>query len=170
MFFTTFIGYSQPKTVDEYEVKAAFIYNFARFVDWPTNSFETTNSPIVIGILGKDPFGQTLENVIKDEIVKNRKLELKKYNKIEDITTNNCHILFVCKSEENKLPQILKYLEGKNILSVGDFEGFATKGGIVRLLTMKDRVGLRINLVTLKKTNIVVSSQVLRAAEIIDGK
>jgi hypothetical protein len=156
-------------TFSEYEVKAAFIYNFTRFVEWPTNSFESTNSPIVIGILGKDPFGKILENVIKDETVKNRKLELKRYSKIEDITSN-CHILFISKSEESKLPQILKYLEGKDVLTVGDFEGFAVGGGIIRLLTYEDKVKLRINLATAKRTNMVISSQILRAAEIIDEK
>ncbi|SRR6266511_1208512 len=149
----------------EYDLKATFLYNFAQFVDWPPEAFPGAENPLVIGILGEDPFGQTLDDIVKNEVVKDRKLVVQRYQRVEEI--NTCHILFISRSEGARLPQILSSLKGRTILTVGETDGFATQGGIVRLIMEKNRIRLRINIDAAKASKLTISSKVLRAAEVV---
>src|SRR5467141_1369970 len=147
----------------EYDVKAAFLYHLAEFVEWPPEAFPAAENPLVIGVLGADPFGKTLDEVVRDEVVKNRKLTVKRYGSMEEVKT--CHILFISQSEASRLDQIFSSLKDRKILTVGDTEGFTQRGGIVRFLTEKNKIRLRINIDAAKAASLTISSKLLRAAE-----
>jgi hypothetical protein len=152
----------------EYDVKAAFLYHLAEFVDWPPEAFPAAESPLVIGVLGADPFGKALDEIVRDEVVKNRKLTVERYGSMEEVKT--CHILFISGSEAGRLEQIFSSLNDRKILTVGDTEGFAQRGGMVRFRTEKNKIRLRINLDAAKAASLTISSKLLRAAEVIGSK
>ena len=149
----------------EYKVKAAFLFNFAQFVDWPTNSFATAESPLIIGVLGDDPFGKALDNIVTGERVKNRTLLVRRYRNVKDI--DRCHILFISPSERGRLVDIFKALGQRPILTVGDTDRFARQGGMIRFLTEKNKIRLRINTEAVRTANLTISSKLLRAAELV---
>ena len=149
----------------EFQVKAAFLYNFAQFVEWPSSAFEEPESPLVIGILGLDPFGEVLDEMVKGEKVNGRPLVVKRYRRVEDI--NQCHILFVSGSEGHRTDQIVAELGGKSVLTVCDWEGFTRRGAMVRFVMERNRVRLRINLEAAKAAGLNISSKLLRSAETV---
>ena len=152
----------------EYDVKAAFLYHLAEFVEWPPEAFPAAENPLVIGVLGVDPFGKSLDEVVKNEEVKNRKLKVQRFRSMEEVKT--CHILFISQSEAGRLDQIFSSLKDRKILTVGDTEGFALRGGIVRFLTEKNKIRLRINIEAAKAASLTISSKLLRAAEVVGTK
>ena len=150
----------------EYDVKAVFLYNFASFVEWPEAAFTNPDAPFVIGVLGNDPFGRALEDVIKGERGKNRPLQIKRMTGTDDVS--GCHILFICASEAPKLVQILQRCRGKPVLTVADIPGFAeTGGGMIGFRTEASRLRLEINLAQLRGSQLTVSSKLLRVARVI---
>jgi hypothetical protein len=149
----------------EFQVKAVFLYNFAQFVDWPPDAFETPESPLIIGILGLDPFGETLDAMVRGEKVNGRPLVVERYRWIGDI--QQCHILFISGSEGPRTEQIATALRGKRVLTVCDWEGFARRGAMVRFVMERNRVRLRINLEAAKAAGLNISSKLLRSAETV---
>jgi hypothetical protein len=158
---------ARSETFKEYELKAAFLYNFAQFVEWPPEAFPTPETPLVIGVLGVDPFGRSLDALVNNEVVKNRRLVVQRYRRPEEIGL--CHILFISSSEAERFEQILAILKGKPILTVGDSSSFAFHGGVIRLLTDKNKIRLRINMAAAKAANLIISSKLLRAADIVSN-
>src|SRR5207245_11809490 len=152
----------------EYDVKAAFLYHLAEFVEWPPEAFPAAENPLVIGVLGADPFGKALDEIIHGEVVKNRKLTVERYRSMEEVKT--CHILFISQSEAGRLDQIFSSLKDRKILTVGDTEGFALRGGMVRFLTEKNKIRLRINIDAAKAASLTISSKLLRAAGLVRNK
>jgi len=152
----------------EYDVKAAFLYHLAQFVEWPPEAFPAPENPLVVGVLGADPFGESLDEVFKDEEVKNRKLKVERYHNMEEVKV--CHILFISQSEAGRLDQVFSSLKGRKILTVGDTESFAQRGGIVRFLTEKNKVRLRINIEAAKAASLTISSKLLRAADLVGAE
>ena len=160
-----FVGQVRGQAFKEYDLKAAFVYHLAQFVEWPAEAFPAAETPLVIGVLGQDPFGKALDEIVQNEVVKNRKLVVQRYRQADEIRI--CHVLFISQSEEGRMDQILSTLKGRNILTVGDTDGFAKQGGIVRFLTEKNKIRLRINVDTAKASNLTISSKLLRAAEVV---
>ena len=156
---------AQSVATREYQVKAVFLFNFAQFVEWPTNAFPEAQGPLVIGVLGENPFGGYLDEIVRGEEVNKHPLVIQRYRQAEEIKT--CHILFISQSEMDRLDQILASLKGRNILTVGDAESFARRGGMIRFVTEKNKIRMRINLETVKAAALTISSKVLRAAEIV---
>lgn len=151
-------------TIDEREVKAVFLFNFAQFVDWPPTAFDSPESPIVIGVLGDDPFGRLLDEVVQSEVVRGRQLTVMRFRRVGEIKT--CHVLFISPSEEGMNDQILTALGSRPILTVGETPRF-TNNGMVRLLTDRNRVRLEINLGLVKAAGLTINSNLLRAARIV---
>jgi uncharacterized protein DUF4154 len=149
----------------EYQLKAVFLFNFAQFVEWPASAFPGPDAPLVIGILGDDPFGPYLDETIRGESVNNRPLSIRRYRTVQEIDT--CHILFVSRREQGHLQGILDSLKGRSILTVSDFEGFASRGGMIRFVTDRNRIRLRINLDAARAANLTLSSKLLRPAQIV---
>ena len=131
------VGFAQQAT-PEYKLKAVFLYNFAQFVDWPTNSFADNNSPLIIGVLGKDPFGQTLDETVADEAVKNRKLVVRRFKQPSEVT--DCHVLFVSSSHAGDAAALAAKLKDRAVLTVGDAPDFIENGGLVRFFTEKNKL------------------------------
>jgi len=150
----------------EYSVKALFVCNFAQFDQWPRDAFPSGQSPLVIGILGDDPFGAYLDETVRGEKVNNHPLVVRRFRRVEDITM--CHVLFISRSEMSRLEQILNGLKGRNVLTVGDANGFAVEGGVIQFVTEKNKIRMRINLGAAKAAELTISSKLLRPAEIVD--
>jgi len=147
----------------EYQLKAVFLYNFAQFTDWPESAFADEKSPIVIGVLGSDPFGQALNDTIRDEKVRGRPLVVEHYRRADDIKM--CHILFVSQSETRHLDEIVKSLKGKPILTVADADGASSLGAVIRFAVENNKVHFRINQEAARSANLTLSSRLLRVAD-----
>jgi len=151
---------------DEYEVKAAFLFNFAKFVAWPEGVVPAAPAPIVIGILGEDPFGAMLEDVTSSERVNGREILVRRLGPADD--PRSCPILFISESEHRRLPEIFARLKGANVLTVGDVEGFTGAGGVIRLTREDSRVGLEISLAAAERAGLRISSRLLSLAHIVE--
>jgi len=162
-----FAGRAPAQSFKEYDLKAAFLYNFTQFVDWPPEAFAAPDAPFVIGVLGDDPFGKTLDVMVTNEVVKNRKLVIQRYRRVEE--TTGCQILFIGQSEQGRLAQILPALQGRSVLTVGETDTFAQQGGIVALRTEGTRIRLMINVDTAEAQHLTISSKVLRTATVVRG-
>jgi hypothetical protein len=149
----------------EYQIKAVFLFNFAQFVDWPPLTFADEKSPLIIGVLGKDPFDGSLDEAVRGEKVNGRPLVIQRYRRVEEIAA--CQILFISRSEASRLGGILESLKGRSTLTVGDVDGFAQLGGIIRFVTEQNKVRFRINLESAKAANLTISSKLLRPANIV---
>lgn len=153
----------------EYQLKAVFLFNFAQFVEWPASAFPSPETPLVIGVLGEDPFGPYLDETVRGEKVNDRPLVVRRYQSVEEITT--CHILFISRAEEGRLKGILDSLRGRSVLTVSDADRFATRGGMIRFVTDHHRIRFRINLEAARAANLTLSSKLLRPAQIVpEGK
>jgi len=149
----------------EYQVKAVFLFNFSQFVEWPASAFVDASRPLVIGVLGEDPFGAYLDEAVRDETVGGRTLAVRRFEHVEDVA--DCQILFISASMIDKLPRVLAGLRGKPILTVGETEGFARSGGMIRFVTERSRIRLRINVEPAVASGLTISSKLLRLAEIV---
>lgn len=156
----------EPPVSREYALKAAFLFNFAKFVEWPKKAFLDESTPIVFCVLGEDPFGTALDPV-KGRTVRGRKTVIRRSVKPDELTT--CHICFVSKSEEEHLPGILEEVRDWHALTVSDVEGFAELGGVIGLVTVEDGIDLEINLEAADRAGLTVSSRLLKLAKIIRG-
>ncbi|MFA6054878.1 MAG: YfiR family protein [Thermodesulfovibrionales bacterium] len=159
-------AYAQESKRGEYEVKAAFLYNFVKFVEWPDDKNTHADRTINICILGEDRFGNAFD-FIKDETIGNRSLAIKRFKTLQHI--ENCHVLFISRSEKEDIEHILGTVKGLNILTVGDTEGFANKGVIINFYIEKNRVRFEINVDSLKRSGLSISSKVMHLARIIQG-
>ncbi len=148
----------------EYDVKAAFLYNFITFTDWPAEAFSSPESPYVIGVVGDDPFGRALDEIVNGERIKGRPLVVRRVGQVGE--ARRCHVLFVSASEARRVGDILRRLHGEPVLTVSDVPGFAQAGGAINFTT-GDRVGLIINPSVLRSAKLVVSSKLLRLAQLI---
>ncbi len=147
--------------VERYSVKAAFIFNFAKFVSWPSWVFENDRSPLVKGIIGNDPFGDSYEIVSGQTIQKRRVI----VSHIENISeASKCHIIFISDSERKNLKDIIKSLRGSHVLTVSDLDGFCQENGMINLIDMNERVGFEINISPAKQAGLTISSQLLKLA------
>ncbi len=149
----------------EYQLKAAFLYNFSQFVVWPVEAFSGTQSQLVIVVLGDDPFGGSLDEIVRGQKANNHPLVVQRFRQIEEIKT--CHILFVSRSEARRLDQIHASVRSRNILTVSEIEGFAQGSGMIAFVTENNRIRFKINLRAAKSANLTISSKLLRVAEIV---
>jgi hypothetical protein len=153
----------------EYRIKSVLLYHFTQFAEWPDSSFEDSTSPVVIGVLGKDPFGEALDRAVENEKWRGRKIVVSRYSKAEDAT--RCHILFISKSESERVRGILAALKGRPVLTVADFDAFLEQGGMISFFTNAEgKIRLRINLSAARAGGIALSSRLLRVAEIVTGR
>lgn len=149
----------------EYVVKAGFLYNFAKYVDWPASAFENATTPITIGIVGADPFGEELDKVLTNKTVKGRSFVVLRFREPGDI--KQCHILFIPKTEKARLAEILKKAELWPVLTVGEDEGFAKAGGMVNILIEKEKPKLEVNSEATEKAQLAINSKLLKIATIV---
>ena len=151
----------------EYQVKAAYLFNFGQFVEWPPGAYPSPTAPFVIGIVGDDPFGSMLDEVVRGETIGGHPLQVRRFRRVEDLTP--CNILFIARSEAQNLEQTLRSLRGRHVLTVTDASGAGSREAIIVLLTENNRVRMRINLASARANALVISSKLLRPAEVIDA-
>ena len=148
----------------EYNIKAAFIYNFTRFIEWPDSAFATPQSPFIVGVIGPDPFGPRLEAVMNGETVKGRPIRIKRFTSISQ--ADECHIVFVSGKARTDVKKLSEVLRGKPILTVSDKPDFDQEGGMISLSMAENKIKLIINSTAAKASTLSISSKLLRLAEI----
>jgi hypothetical protein len=119
-------------TVTEADLKAVFIFRCTQFVEWPADAYGGEGEPFVIGVLGTNPFGSLLEEVVAGEKFQGRRIVVRFYDRVEDALESQ--ILYISSSEEKRISEIFSKLDGRPILTIGDMEGFATRGGMIRFM------------------------------------
>jgi hypothetical protein len=174
-------AYPETKSAQyqEYEVKAAFIYNFLKFVDWPEEKMARSSNQIIIGIVGEDPFGSAVD-IFKDKTVENRNLVIKRFEgfrqlkeaaekdklaneKLEALKT--CHLLFICPSERKQVIEIIEFVSKDGVLTVGDVGEVIESGGVIGFAMEDNKIRFDVNLTAAEKTGLKIRSQLLRLAK-----
>lgn len=168
LFCSATLRAADPPTLPEGQVKAAFLFNFAKYVDWPAEAFPTTNAPITIGVVGGGPFGDKLRQVIDGKTVTGRPFVIKLL--AADAELSGCHILFISHSEAPRVAGILDKARALPILTVGEDELFARSGGIINFVLKNGNIRLEIDLVAAKKAGLTISSRLLAVADVVKGK
>ena len=164
----------------EYQIKAAFLYNFIKFVDWPEGKIGDQNEPIMIGIIGKDPFGDAFKPITSKQI-KGKKSRIIRFEGLEQLKTSSeankskieslrkCHLLFICISEKDHLTEILNLVNKHSVLTAGETSSMLKSGGMINFLMEENKIRFEVNLIAVKQANLKMRSQLLRlATRVID--
>lgn len=153
---------AQASPPTEYQIKAAFLFNFAKYVEWPAATFPSETSPIVIGVLGENVFGDNLEQTLRNKTIQDHPLQFKAFHSVEDV--KDCQILFVSPSEEGHFHKILDGLGGLSILTVGQSDDFIDSGGMINFVLEDNRIRFQINNTAARKARLKISSKLLSLA------
>ena len=164
----TSISAAKEELPSEYQVKAAFLFNFAKYVDWPAAAFPGPNAPIVIGVMAKDRFDDDLRQAVEGKTVNGRPFVIK--HLAADSELNGCHILFISGLEASRMGAILDKARALPVLTVGEDEPFARNGGIISFVLRNGNVRLDIDLAAAKKAGLTISSRLLAVADVVKGK
>jgi YfiR/HmsC-like len=165
-FFNSSLAYSQTEKEIEYKLKAVYILNFLQFTEWPDSIFENNNAPITVAILGKDPFGKIIDETVKDEKIGGHPILIKRF---EDLTgIDSCRVVFICLSKRETYKSILKLIDGFPTLTISSITGFADEGGDIGFYIEDNKLRFAVNLQSLNKSDIKISSKLLRLAKIIN--
>lgn len=158
----------QPVRADEpsreYQIKAAFIYNFIQFVEWPPAAFETDTSAISIDILGANPFGDMLERLAAGKTIKGRPLAVHYLSRVDDV--GQCQVLFVNSSDQSLLSALHDKLKDKSVLTIGEDDRFLWTGGVIRFFSEDNKVRFEVNQQAAAEARLKISSKLLRLARI----
>ena len=147
----------------EYPIKAAFLYNFTKYVEWPSTAHTNAQSPIVITVLGKNPFGSALEAIVEGRSVNGRRVVVRYATDIESIKPS--HILFIPKSENSVTGNVIESLKGQPILIVGESDEFKKARGMVNLSVESSQVRFEINIAAAEAVHLKISSQLQKLAK-----
>jgi hypothetical protein len=153
---------AQQPQISEYKVKAAFLFNFAKFVEWPPEAFASADSPFVIGVFGENPFGDDLADTVRNKTINNHPFSIKVVKSLGECT--NCHMLFVSIQEKKRVSEILGEIRNASVLSVGEMDGFTEAGGVINLVRDGQKFRFEINTDSAKKSNLKISSKLLGLA------
>ena len=161
-------GYGGEPALTKYQVEAVFLFNFAKYVDWPPAAFTNTTAPITIGVLGTNPFGDSLQHVAEGKTINGRPVIIKHLAADSDLA--GCQILFISDSEASRMGEILDKAGALPILTVGEDEQFAQKSGMINFVLKEGKVRLEIDLGAAKKAGLTISSHLLAVADVVKGK
>lgn len=153
-----------PAPPNEYALKSVFLYNFCHFIEWPEAAFTSPKDPLVIGVVGEDPFGTFLKEAVEGETYHGRPIKIEHYRSAREI--KHCHLLFIGRSETAQLNSILGVVSGKSVVTVGETDDFLDRGGMIALPAERNRVRLRMNPKMLREASLEVSSKLLRLADV----
>lgn len=151
----------------EYEVKAAFIHNFTKFIDWPAEAFDDESSPFRIGILGTGRIDKSLLN-LNGKSTQKRTLEVSRVRSLDKVS--QYQVIFVNPSERGRTLSILRTLKGTGILTIGDTSGFAKQCGVINFYLESGKVRFEINIEASRRKNLQISSKLLRLARIVNSQ
>jgi hypothetical protein len=158
------VGIAQPSTPSESQVKAAFVINFAKYVEWPASAFDRTDSPIIIAVLGKSNVAAALQQMIPGRIIDGRNLVMEQL--ASGAKPGRCHILFVPASEPQLSPGLVADLRNAGVLTVGESGDFLDSGGMINLALRDQRIALEVNLPAADQAGIKLSSKLLSVARV----
>ncbi|MCB1823637.1 MAG: YfiR family protein [Candidatus Competibacteraceae bacterium] len=157
-------GAAWASRFDEYAVKAAYLYNFAKFVEWPPEAFSATDSPLVICIAGDNPFGAALE-ALRDKVVESRSVEVRHMPTATGL--DRCNVVFIGRAEQGRFKTVLAGIAHLPILTVSDISDFAQAGGMIGLFETGQHIRFNINITAARRANLKLSSQLLKLATIV---
>ena len=152
----------------EYDLKAAFLFNFVKFVEWPPDAFPGDRAPLTLCVYGKDPFGSALDSVVQGERVGERSLLVRRPDSLDGL--GGCHVLFVSRSETERLGEVLTRTGGRPVLTVSDTDGFLQAGGVINFVLEGSKVRFLINQKAAERNGLRISSKLLRLAMIPLGR
>ena len=157
---------AQIARANEAELKAAFLYNFIKFTEWPREQMANKKDPFVIGVLGKDPFGAALDRAIEGETFQQKPIVVRRFARMDE-SVGNSHALFIGVSEESNLPVILKLLDGQAILTMSEIETFIEQGGGIELQKEGNKLAFEVNVGAARRAGLGISAQLLRLAKLV---
>jgi hypothetical protein len=150
----------------EYQLKAAFIFNFLPFIEWPADAFEGEKSPLIIGVVGADPFRGSLDMILKDKTVAGRPVVLKHFSDLGSV--EKCQLLFVSSGEAGRMSEAHKKLDAMHILTVGDSDNFTRLKGAVRFYKEDNKIRFEVNTAALERAKLKVSAKLLKLAKVVE--
>ena len=159
---------AEPPVLSESQVKALFLVNFAKYVDWPADAFATDTAPVVIGLVGRDDLGSNLEQATDGKMINGRRILVlhvagpKEYKR--------CHILFISGSEKDRLKDILGEVKDSPVLTVGETDDFLSLAGMISFTKKANKIRLEINLAAAQQAHLKLSSKLLSVADVVTGK
>lgn len=165
-FFAGGLTLAHGQVSREYDLKAVFLYNLASFVDWPPSAFPSPEAPFVIAVVGEDPFGRVLDEVVANEQVGRHPLVVRRVRRHEEV--GGCHVLFIGKSEAWRVRDVLRRVQGAPVLTVGDLPGFVEAGGMVGFATQANHLRLYVNRQAINAAALGISSKLLEVAQVVD--
>jgi YfiR/HmsC-like len=157
-------AWASAQEANESQVKAAFVFNFVKFVDWPSEAFNDSGAPIIVGVVGEDSTSSAIDQTINGKTANGRRLLIKRFPNFKAIT--RCHILFISFSQRDNLRQILAAV-GPAVLTVGETEGFAQMGGIINFTIVDKKVRFEINQTAAERAGLRVSAKLLSLARAV---
>jgi len=160
-------GVDAQQSPTEYQVKAAYVLNFLKFVEWPGDSNADIHERWIIGIVGENPFGDELTQIITGKTVQGHELGVRQFHPGEDFRV--CQVLFISASEKKRLPTILAALNGLSVLTVGDMDHFIESGGTIQFVMEEKRVRFAIDISASSRARLKVSSKLLSLARTVTG-
>jgi hypothetical protein len=160
-----FSSEAHSQTVSEYQLKAAYLYNFAKFVEWPADAFAGPNAPLRICVLGQDPFAGDLEQITAGKTVNGRTIQVDHVPEVSQART--CHIVFISSAKNDEIRRTLEGLRGASVLTVGDAKDFVALGGIINLVLEDSRIRFEVNLKAAERERLKISAKLLSLARLV---
>jgi len=151
----------------EAQVKAVFLLNFARFVEWPSVTYVSASAPFAVCVYGDDPFGTDLDTVVRGETADGRPMIVRRLREPRELS--HCQIVFIPADADRELESVVAALDRRATLTVSDVEGAARRGAMIRMMNVNGRIRLRVNIDAVRAAHLTISSNLLRASEIIGG-
>jgi hypothetical protein len=162
-------GDARGQSIDEYQFKAAFLYNVAQFVEWPAEAFKTPSDPIVNCILGDSPLTGALRRAGNGNVIGGRRFVTRNISDVKHLS--GCHILFVSSSEEQRWRAMAETVQhGSGLLTVGENDGFASDGGILNFKLERGKIRIQINAAAAERQRLRISSRLLRLSQIVEDR
>jgi hypothetical protein len=152
----------QQSKPTEYQVKAVYLYNFGRFVDWSATLSEAKSDSFAVCVIGQDPFGRTLDSTLAGELIDQRKVVAKRISRPQDAAA--CQVLFISSSEDGRLKDILPFLDKMKVLTVSDMPRFSERGGMIQFVLDNDKIRFEVNLTSTERAGLNLSSELLKVA------
>lgn len=157
--------YAQSREASEYQIKAAFLYNFAKFVEWPPEKSGGAGGPITICIVGENPFGNILDELTTGKTINGRPVLISRLKPGQDL--KGCQIAFISSAERNQFKSIFQNANRADVLTVGETDGFAALGGVIDFIREEGKVHFEVNVDAAQRTNLKISSKLLSLARIV---
>ena len=162
-------GISTAGQMDEYSIKAGYLYNFSKYVEWPQQAFAAPSSPFVICIAGEDPFGSRLDDAIAGKTSGDgRPLEVRRLSKAEGEALRKCQMVFISKSEKRNAASLVEALRNSSIFTVADFTPFAENGGVANLRIDGSKVRVDLNMSAATRANLKVSGKLQQVSNLVN--